>query len=115
MQNKLQPTDYNDHMRKYLEMPQRFYDHAVGIEIAIKKNQREIEAAIPDAKKSARLADLVVSTADVNEKVLELLAYTKNLLQEIANDAETVMDGARLKNLIQDQSDTIKTLMKYEQ
>lgn len=113
MQNK--PIDYPDHMRKYLEMPQRFYDHSVGIEIAIKKNQREIEAAIPDAKKSARLADLIVSTSDVNEKVLEMLQWTRALLQEVANDADTVMDGARLKNLIQDQSDTIRTLMKYEQ
>lgn len=97
----------NNHLLKYLEMTRKFMDKAVEIEISIKQNQRSIEKLIPKAKKDTELADLIITTTTVNEKAMDFIMYTKELLQQVAND-EHVLNGARYRNQLDDQSEIIK-------
>jgi hypothetical protein len=56
------------------------------------------------------MKQFVIETATANDKMIELLEYTHNLLKEVASDASTLVDGALLRNTIVEQSDTIKVL-----
>lgn len=107
---------------KYLELPQVFQMRAGEIDITTKQHLRVCEKlakhVASQRPKTARefeqveyLKDFVVKSADINDKVITLLAYLRDTIQEICNDTKALRDGANLSRIMRDQSEKILSLM----
>jgi len=106
-----------NHLNKYLEIPKVFLNHVIDLRIALAQQAKTIEAMAKSktVRENQNLTDFVISTAQTNQQTTELLDWMKDMLQKISDDANIVFDGARLRNQLQDQSDTIELLMAQKE
>lgn len=102
-----------NHLNKYLDLPKKFMGMCIDINVALKQQERVLVhiAKSREVRDNEKLSDFVIKSAELNQKTEELLVYLKDFLQEVAGDAEAVMDGARLRNKLQDSSETIEHLI----
>lgn len=115
--------DAIDKRMKYLDMPREFKARAQDVELSCKMSQRMCEEI---AKRLARTnpktaeefervekwKELVLTTSQANDKMVEMLEFVHKFLQDVANDAKTLIDGAELRNKLEMQSETIEILMQ---
>lgn len=115
---KTTETESKDRRLKYVELPGIFYTKASELKIACRQHllacerigkylARKVSRDPKSFEQDAYMKDFVVKTAEWSERTLELLENTHNLLQEVANDAKELCEGAEIRNKLQDQSDTI--------
>ena len=115
---KTTETDSKDRRLKYVEMPGIFYTKANDTRIACRQHllvcerigkylARKVSRDPKSFDQDEYMKDFVIKTAEASERMLKLLEYTHELLQEIANDAKVLCDGAIIRDQLQDQSDTI--------
>lgn len=115
--------DAIDKRMKYLDMPREFKARAQDVELSCKMSQRMCEEI---AKRLARTnpktaeefervekwKELVLTTSQANDKMVEMLEFVHKFLQDVATDAKTLIDGAELRNKLEMQSETIEILMQ---
>lgn len=111
--------EFKDRKLKYVELPSQFERKANDIRVTSKQHLRACEKLADTlAKQKPKnpkefeqnewLKDFVIKSADLNEKTIELLEYLKKELQEVANDASALMEGAKLHDQLHDQSEVIQ-------
>lgn len=124
MQQELQKqTEFPDARLRYLEMPMQFRGRANDIALTAKQHLRTCEALAkrlaserPKTKqefdKVEYYKDFVIKTSELNDQVLGLLDYVRDLLNAIAADS-LLLEEARMKDTIRMQSETLEYL--YQQ
>lgn len=110
--------DAKDNRLKYVEMVTVFRDRASAIDFQCKLSQRSCERLAKhianDKPKSAKeferheyLKDFILKTSTANETTIELLAYMKDLLQSVCDDARDLSNIAALRDIIKFDQQTI--------
>lgn len=113
-------TEFPDARLKYLEMPRQFQGRAQEISLTCKQHLRICEALAkrlaterPKTKqefdKVEYYKDFVIKTSELNDQVIGLLDYTRDLLNTIAADS-ALMEEAKVKDTLRLQSETIELL-----
>lgn len=123
----MQPhEEFKDRRLKYVELP-RVFEHAANeIDISAKIQIRTCEALAKQIKNSKpknatefekieSLKNFVIKSSELSEKMIDLLAYLKNVLQEIAEDAKGLAANAREFDRLRDQSETIQMLIQQRE
>lgn len=111
-----------DKRLKYVEMPKVFYRSAQDIRISSRQHlvtcqklAKHLASKKPanakEFEQTEWLKEFVVKSADLNEKVLAFLESTHTLLTEVSEDAKTLVDGAKIRDLVDMQSSEITRLM----
>jgi len=114
-------TDNRDKCLKYVDMPRTFHHKANDINLTAKQHIRTCEklARHYSSKKSNNpkefeqdewMKAFILKSADLNEKTLDLLTYMAEFLTETAVDATMLIEGAKIQDIIKDQSDAILML-----
>lgn len=121
MQQELQKqTEFPDARLRYLEMPMQFRGRANDIALTAKQHLRTCEALAkrlaserPKTKqefdKIEYYKDFVIKTSELNDQVIGLLDYTRDLLNTIAADS-ALLEDAKVKDTLRLQSETIELL-----
>jgi hypothetical protein len=115
--------EFKDRRLKYANMPRVFSAKASEIDISCKQHLRACAKLASflaqqkpksgqDFERNEWLKDFVMKSAQLNEQTIALLAYLKDELQEVSNDAKALIDGAKLLDQVRDQSDTIEMLQR---
>lgn len=108
--------DQKDNRHKYLELPAAYQSKAVEINLWVKQSQRTCERLAQHLSKSNPktpeefervefLKDFVLKTSQSNEKVLDLLQYLTKFLNEVMADADTLQQGAVIREQMIMQSE----------
>lgn len=108
-----------DRRFKYIEMPREFQGRASTVDFHCKQSQAICEklasfvarqkAKTPDDfEKLEYFSEFIVKTAKNNEETLSLLNYMRGFLQDIADDAKVLTEGAILRDKLDFQSDTLQ-------
>lgn len=117
--------EVKDSRLKFLELPGQFKGRANDISLNCKQHlricqqlavrlAREKPKSGPDFEKNEYLKDFVIKSSQLNENVLNLLDYVQQVVNEIANDYETV-STAKEKDTLRFQSDTIEILTQQRE
>lgn len=108
---------------KYLELPNAFQLQASQIDIISKQHLRICEKLATHLAKQhptepkefeqiEYMKDFVVKSSDLNEKTIDLLHYVKSTIQEIADDVQSLREGATLTAKAKLQGEKIMQVMK---
>lgn len=120
------PERYDKRL-KYIDLPRVYSKSANEIEIKVKQSNRVLVSLAKhlskykpkdglDFERNEFLKDFVVKTSEVNESVLKLICELRGMVQEIADDSKTLIEGAEIRNQIKMQSENILIYMDmYEQ
>jgi len=96
---------------KYYELNKAFPNKAGKLMQVITTQKRLVEAManprLPDDVKA-----LLLSVSEGYEVTVDILDYMKNVLQGVANDAEALMEGSKLRNTVNDQNEFIGLLIQ---
>ena len=106
---------------KYLEVCHAFNSRASEIDLFCKQSQRICELlAVRLASKQPKTPaefenneywkNFILKTSSNNQATIELIAYIKEFVQEVIDDADILMKSADLLDKIQFQSDTIEIM-----
>lgn len=107
-----------DKMLKYIELPVAFRSKASKIDVDCKISMRKCEVLAKHLAKQkpktpqefeqkAYIEEFLTATATANEDTMDLLRYLHGFLSEVMADAKHLIEGAILRDKLQDQSDTI--------
>lgn len=99
-----------DHLEKYIRLNIDFPNKAGKLD-SVLSAQKRILHKLMRSKQSPEVQELLVSVAEGIDVSNDLLAYIKTTLQEIATDSNAVIEGARLRNTIEFQSDVLSEYM----
>lgn len=99
--------DYNE---KYYELNRSFPNKAGKLMEVITTQKRLIEG-LASQKNSKDVEALILKVAEGYDVTVDILEYMKNVLQGVANDAEALQVGSRLRNTINDQNEFIGALI----
>jgi hypothetical protein len=111
---------------KYLEYPKQFQDKARNLEIDCRRQERELIIFAKrlnsirvkrkeDFLELEKMKDFLVVSAEMNTRTLNMLEWTHKLLQEISLDATAVIDGAKLRDQLKDNTDTLESLLAHRE
>lgn len=111
-------NEFKDTRLKYVDAPKVFTQKANDISITSKQHLRTCEklAKYLSNKKSKNpkefeqdeyLKDFVVKSASLNEKTIVLIEYMAEFLTQIAKDATVLIEGAKIMDIVRDQSEAI--------
>jgi hypothetical protein len=114
------------HLMKYLEYPKQFHDKARNLEIDCRRQERELIIFAKrlnsirvkrkeDFLELEKMKDFLVVSAEMNTRTLNMLEWTHKLLQEISLDATAVIDGAKLRDQLKDNADTLESLLAHRE
>ena len=98
-----------DVVTKYIELNKSFPNKAGKLKSLLEVQKRLLET-LSKSKQSDKVKELMIASAEAYDVSDDLLTYTHNVLQGVANDAEVLMDGARLRNklrLVQEENETL--------
>lgn len=115
--------DAIDKRMKYLDMPREFKARAQDVELSCKMSQRMCEEiakrlvrtnpkTAEEFERVEKWKELVLTTSQANDKMVEMLEFVHKFLQDVANDAKMLVDGAEMRNKLEMQSETIEILMQ---
>lgn len=102
--------EMRNHIEKYIRLNMDFPNKAGKLNQVVVTQKRLVEKLMK-SKQSPEVQELLISVAEGYDVTLDLLGYMKTTLQEVANDCDAILEGSRLRNVIQDQSDMILQLM----
>jgi hypothetical protein len=98
---------------KYYELNKAFPNKAGKLMQVITTQKRLIEG-LASSKQTDDVKALLISVAEGYDVTVDLLDYMKNVLQGVANDAEALMEGSKLRNIVKDQSELIQHFLAKE-
>ncbi len=96
---------------KYYELNKAFPNKAGKLMQVITTQKRLIEG-LALSKQTDDVKALLLSVAEGYDVTVDLLDYMKNVLQGVANDAEALMEGSKLRNTVNDQNEFIGLLIQ---
>ena len=96
---------------KYYELNKAFPNKAGKLMQVITTQKRLIEG-LASSKQTDDIKALLLSVAEGYDVTVDLLDYMKNVLQGVANDAEALMEGSKLRNTVNDQNEFIGLLIQ---
>lgn len=96
---------------KYYELNKAFPNKAGKLMQVITTQKRLIEG-LASSKQTDDIKALLLSVAEGYDVSVDLLDYMKNVLQGVANDAEALMEGSKLRNTVNDQNEFIGLLIQ---
>jgi len=99
-----------EYLEKYYRINMDFPNKAGKLD-SVLTAQRRIIHKLMKSKQSPEVQELLVSVAEGIDVSYNLLAYMKETLQEVANDSNAVIEGARLRNTIDFQSEVLSEYM----
>lgn len=110
--------EFKDKRLKYVDAPKIFNQRANDINITAKQHLRACEKLAKHLanKKSKNpkefeqdeyMKDFVVKSAALNEKTIVLIDYMAEFLTQIAQDATVLIGGAKIMDIVRDQSEAI--------
>lgn len=98
----------------YLEIPIVFPDKA-GKLMQVLTTQRRLLLKITTKRDlSDDMKALLISVAEGYDVAVELLDWMKATLQEVANDSKTLAEGAKMRDIIEEQGRLISQYMDFE-
>lgn len=98
-----------DVSEKYIRLNKDFPNKAGKLKSLLEVQKRLIQT-LSKSKQSDKVQELLIATAEAYDVADDLLTYTHNVLQGVANDAEVLMEGARIRNSHKMQSEEILML-----
>lgn len=100
-----------DNLEKYIRLNMDFPNKAGKLDSVLSAQKRLLTQLARTHGLTKEMKELLILVAEGYEVSNDLLAYIKNTLQEVANDAGTLIEGARMRNIIQEQSEFIGHVM----
>ncbi len=100
-----------EQLEKYVRLNIEFPNKAGKLASVLATQKRLIES-LSKTKQSTNVQQLLISAAEGYDVAQDLLEYMKTTLQEVANDSQTLIEGARMRNTIYLQSVFISELME---
>jgi hypothetical protein len=95
---------------KYYELNRAFPNKA-GKLLQVITTQKRLVEKLAKTKQSEDVKTLLISVAEGYDVSIDLLDYFKNVLQGVANDAEALMDGSKVRNSLNDQNELITRIL----
>lgn len=98
----------------YLQLPVVFPDKA-GKLMQVLTTQRRLLLRITQRRDlSDDMKALLISVAEGYDVAVDLMDWMKATLQEVANDAKVLTDGAKMRDIIEEQARLISAYMDFE-
>ena len=107
-------TDAKDKRWTYLEIPQVWPDKAGKLFQVITTQKRLINKMAAKRGLDDDTKALLISVAEGYDVTVDLMAWMKQTLQEVAADANALYDGARMRQTIAEQSELITAYFDAE-
>lgn len=98
-----------DVTEKYIRLNKDFPNKAGKLRSLLEVQKRLLQT-LSKSKQSDNVQQLMLATAEAYDVSIDLLDYTHKVLQGVANDAEVLMEGARIRNSHKMQSEEILML-----
>jgi hypothetical protein len=95
-----------DLYEKYYELNKSFPNKAGKLLQVITTQKRLIET-LSKRKQEPEVKQLLISVAEGYDVSIDLLEYMKQVIQGVANDSESILEGAAIRNSVRDQSELI--------
>ena len=99
-----------DHTEKYLNIQMEFPNRA-GKLAQVMATQKRLAEELAKRPQDDNTKRFLIATAEGYDLGMELLEWFKTQLQEVCNDVHTLKDGAKMRNIMQEQSDLISFYM----
>ncbi len=99
-----------NHIEKYIRLNMDFPNKAGKLHQVVATQKRLVEKLL-QTKQSPEVQELLISVAEGYDVTLDLLGYMKTTLQEVANDSDAIIEGSRLRNVIDNQNEFISDLI----
>lgn len=103
--------EMRNHIEKYVRLNMDFPNKAGKLNQVVVTQKRLVEKLMK-SKQSPDVQELLISVAEGYDVTLDLLTYMKKTLQEVANDSQAIIEGSKLRNIIDEQSTLINELMQ---
>jgi len=100
-----------DLLEKYLIIQNEFPNKA-GKAAQIMATQKRIIQKLLKANRSTEVNDLILAVSEGYDVVNDLLEWNKRVLQGVLDDAESLAEGTRMRNVIREQSELLEHYMK---
>lgn len=107
-------TDAKDKRWTYLEIPQVWPDKAGKLFQVITTQKRLINKMAAKRGLDDDTKALLISVAEGYDVAVDLMAWMKQTLKEVAADASALYDGARMRQTIAEQSELITAYFDAE-
>jgi hypothetical protein len=103
-----------DHIEKYLEIQMLFPNKAGKLAqvLTVQKRLAEQLAKRPQDDDTKRL---LIAVAEGHDVAFDLLEWFKTQLQEVCNDARTLSEGAKMRNIMDDQGELLRFYMDNDE
>lgn len=116
-------NEFKDRRLKYVDLPKVFHQKANDINITSKQHLRICEKLAghlsrqkpktpQEFERVEYLKDFVMKTVAMNESTIGLLDYLKAEIEEISVDAKTLIEGAKMLDVIKDQSEALQAVQE---
>lgn len=103
-----------DLYEKYLKLNKAFPNKAGKLLQVITTQKRLIEN-LSHRKQETEVKELLLSVAEGYDVAIDLLEYMKQVIQGVANDAESLLPGATIRNTVRDQSELISYFLQAQE
>ena len=88
-----------DVLEKYIELNKSFPNKAGKLRSLIEAQKRLLET-LSKSKQNQDTQSLMLAVSQSYDVTIDLLEYMRNTLQGVANDAEALMPGAKVRNAL---------------
>lgn len=99
-----------DNLEKYLQIQAQFPNKA-GKLMQILQTQKRLTEELARKPQDDNTKRLLIANAEGYDVAVELIEWFKTQLNEIMQDIHTIKEGAKMRNIIQEQSDLISFYM----
>lgn len=103
-----------DKQLKYLELPVVFPDKAGKLFQVLTTQRRLLLKVTAKRNLDDDTKALLVSVAEGYDVAVDLLAWMKVTIQEVANDASVLAQGAKMRDVMEEQARLISQYMDFE-
>ena len=102
-----------DKLEKYLLIPSLFPNKAGKLK-SLLEVQKRLVLELSKTKHSDGVNKLLLSVAESYDVADDFINWNYKIIKGLESDAQMLKDGARMRNVIQDQSDFIVSLMDQD-
>ena len=98
-----------DLLTKYIDLKLAFPNKAGKLD-QIMQTQKRLAGKLSKQKQSEEVKELLLSVGEGYDVAMDLLQYCKNVIHGCANDAESLQEGATIRNINKLQGEEIERL-----
>lgn len=102
-----------DKLEKYLLIPRDFPNKAGKLR-QLAETQKRLVLELAKSKQTDTVNKLLIAVSESYDVTVDFIDWNYKILKGLEADAEFLKDGAKMRNIIQDQSDYIKATMESE-